>query len=51
MYNLNINDFDVADAFGIAYYSNEVLTKRWSPIRIKSGCTEGMLFRRKLWKI
>jgi Holliday junction resolvasome RuvABC endonuclease subunit len=28
MYNLNINDFDVADAFGIAYYSNEVLTKR-----------------------
>lgn len=27
-YNLNINDFDVADAFGIAHYSNEVLTKR-----------------------
>lgn len=28
MYNLNLNDFDVADAFGIAHYSNEVLTKR-----------------------
>lgn len=27
-YNLNISDFDVADAFGIAHYSNEVLTKR-----------------------
>ncbi len=28
MYDLSITDFDVADAFGIAYYSNEVLTKR-----------------------
>jgi Holliday junction resolvasome RuvABC endonuclease subunit len=28
MYGLNLNDFDVADAFGIAHYSNEVLTKR-----------------------
>ena len=28
MYDLNLNDFDVADAFGIAHYSNEVLTKR-----------------------
>lgn len=27
-YNLNLNDFDVADSFGIAHYSNEVLTKR-----------------------
>lgn len=27
-YSLNLNDFDVADAFGIAHYSNEVLTKR-----------------------
>ena len=27
-YGLSINDFDVADAFGIAHYSNEVLTKR-----------------------
>ena len=27
-YNLNITDFDVADAFGIAHYSNEELTKR-----------------------
>ena len=27
-YNLSLNDFDVADAFGIAYYANEVLTKR-----------------------
>lgn len=27
-YNLSLNDFDVADAFGIAHYSNEVLTKR-----------------------
>jgi Holliday junction resolvasome RuvABC endonuclease subunit len=27
-YNLLLNDFDVADAFGIAHYSNEVLTKR-----------------------
>jgi len=27
-YNLNIEDFDVADSFGIAYYANEVLTKR-----------------------
>jgi hypothetical protein len=28
MYGLDLNDFDVADAFGIAHYSNEVLTKR-----------------------
>ena len=27
-YNLNMTDFDVADAFGIAHYSNEELTKR-----------------------
>jgi Holliday junction resolvasome RuvABC endonuclease subunit len=27
-YNLELNDFDVADSFGIAYYANEVLTKR-----------------------
>jgi Holliday junction resolvasome RuvABC endonuclease subunit len=27
-YNLSLNDFDVADSFGIAYYSNQVLTKR-----------------------
>lgn len=27
-YLLQLNDFDVADAFGIAHYSNEVLTKR-----------------------
>lgn len=27
-YNLNINDFDVADSFGIAHYANKVLTER-----------------------
>jgi hypothetical protein len=27
-YNLNVNDFDVADSFGIAYYGNQVLTER-----------------------
>ena len=27
-YNLAIEDYDVADSFGIAYYANEVLTKR-----------------------
>jgi len=27
-YNLSLDDFDVADSFGIAYYANEVLTKR-----------------------
>jgi len=27
-YNLSLTDFDVADSFGIAHYSNEVLTKR-----------------------
>ena len=27
-YGLNLNDFDVADAFGIAHYSNTVLTER-----------------------
>lgn len=27
-YGLNVIDFDVADSFGIAYYANEVLTKR-----------------------
>jgi Holliday junction resolvasome RuvABC endonuclease subunit len=27
-YNVAIEDFDVADSFGIAYYANEVLTKR-----------------------
>jgi len=27
-YNLSLNDFDVADAFGIAHYSNTVLTER-----------------------
>jgi hypothetical protein len=25
---LKLDDFDVADSFGIAYYANEVLTKR-----------------------
>jgi hypothetical protein len=27
-YNLELDDFDVADAFGIAHYSNKVLTER-----------------------
>ena len=27
-YGLSVVDFDVADSFGIAYYANEVLTKR-----------------------
>lgn len=27
-YKLELDDFDVADSFGIAYYANEVLTKR-----------------------
>ena len=27
-YDLKLNDFDVADAFGIAHYSNRVLTER-----------------------
>lgn len=27
-YGLSLDDFDVADAFGIAHYSNQVLTKR-----------------------
>jgi Holliday junction resolvasome RuvABC endonuclease subunit len=27
-YNLSLNDFDVADSFGIAHYSNQVLTQR-----------------------
>ena len=27
-YNLQLEDFDVADAFGIAHYSNTVLTER-----------------------
>jgi Holliday junction resolvasome RuvABC endonuclease subunit len=27
-YGLSLTDFDVADAFGIAHYSNQVLTKR-----------------------
>ena len=27
-YKLDLTDFDVADAFGIAHYSNQVLTKR-----------------------
>jgi Holliday junction resolvasome RuvABC endonuclease subunit len=27
-YGLALSDFDVADSFGIAYYANEVLTKR-----------------------
>jgi hypothetical protein len=27
-YGLQIKDFDVADSFGIAHYSNQVLTKR-----------------------
>ena len=27
-YSLEITDFDVADSFGIAHYSNQVLTKR-----------------------
>jgi Holliday junction resolvasome RuvABC endonuclease subunit len=28
MYSLNLSDFDVADSFGIAHYSNRVLTER-----------------------
>ena len=27
-YNLSLNDFDVADSFGIAHYANKVLTER-----------------------
>jgi len=27
-YNLDLNDFDVADSFGIAHYANKVLTER-----------------------
>jgi len=27
-YSINLDDFDVADSFGIAHYSNQVLTKR-----------------------
>jgi len=27
-YNLNLDDFDVADSFGIAHYANKVLTER-----------------------
>ena len=27
-YNLSLTDFDVADSFGIAHYSNSILTKR-----------------------
>mgnify|MGYP003336054702 CR=1 FL=1 len=27
-YSLGLDDFDVADSMGIAYYANEVLTKR-----------------------
>jgi Holliday junction resolvasome RuvABC endonuclease subunit len=27
-YNLNLEDFDVADSFGIAHYANKVLTER-----------------------
>jgi len=27
-YNLQLDDFDVADSFGIAYYSNNILTER-----------------------
>ena len=27
-YNLTLNDFDVADSFGIAHYANKVLTER-----------------------
>ena len=27
-FGITITDFDVADAFGIAYYSNTVLTER-----------------------
>jgi len=27
-YSISLNDFDVADAFGIAHYSNQVLTQR-----------------------
>ena len=27
-YNLQLNDFDVADSFGIAHYANKVLTER-----------------------
>jgi Holliday junction resolvasome RuvABC endonuclease subunit len=27
-FNIDVEDFDVADSFGISYYANEVLTKR-----------------------
>jgi hypothetical protein len=27
-YSINLNDFDVADSFGIAHYANKVLTER-----------------------
>jgi hypothetical protein len=27
-YNLSLEDFDVADSFGIAHYANKVLTER-----------------------
>jgi hypothetical protein len=27
-YNLSLTDFDVADSFGIAHYSNSILTER-----------------------
>ena len=27
-FNIEINDFDVADSFGIAYYAQETMTKR-----------------------
>jgi hypothetical protein len=27
-FNIDVEDFDVADSIGIAYYANEVLTSR-----------------------
>ena len=41
-YNLKLEDFDVADSFGIAYYANQVLTKRWNCIKVKIGYIEDM---------
>jgi hypothetical protein len=37
---LSLDDFDVADSFGIAHYANKVLTERWNSIKAKSGYIE-----------
>ena len=41
-YNLSLTDFDVADSFGIAHYSNSILTERSSYIKVKIGYIEDM---------